>query len=380
MHPDDAENPPHPIHHTNIDILGEIFVHCLAEVPPNRNPDDLSPRNEKECWISETQIRLRQQQPFRLAAVCRSWRVACLATPRVWQTLDISLNGAALIRAGAAATMVNDVLRYSGATPLRIRIFHWLYSTSRDRQWDDPEVELLVTTLQAAMARCGMLVVSGHISRQLDLDPLSRILRVNTPQLRAASLCGGFWVCGLDERVQPPPEACILPDVSRLCLLEIDGSFLSGFRDMASFVNVQKAVLRSNTWVGIDRDLAFRFLSTAPRLTTVIVDNPIMDQTSFPAPQAAICDSVRKFSLNIDSNTLVRSWGGSTVELDLSVMLQLSFPRLEEIELQGCNKSAPKCITLLRHLVSREHTTHVVLHAMCSTIAFLPALEQARKL
>jgi len=375
MHPDDAEKPRRLIQNTTIDILGEIFVRCLAEVPPNYHPDSL-PDYDKECWISEAQITLRQQQPFRLAAVCSSWRAACLSTPRVWQTLDISLNGAALIRAGAAATMVQDVLRYSGAIPLRIRVFHWLYSTHLDRQWDDPEVELLVTTLQAAMARCGTLIVSGHVSPQLDLDPLGRILRVNTPQLHAASLCGGFWVCGVDERPPLPPEACILPDVSRLCLLEIDGSFLSGFRDMASFVNAQKAYLKVNTWADHNRDLAFRFLHTAPRLTTVIMDNPCLDQASAPATQVTSCASVTKNKLNMDRSAHARS----LTELDLSFMLQLSFPRLETIEVMGFNESAPKCTDLLRHLVSPNHTTNVVLHVMCSTIELLPALDQARKL
>ena len=378
MHPD-AEKPHHPIHHTTIDILGEIFVHCLAEVPPNRHPDDLRPHNVS-CWISETQITLRQKQPFRLAAVCSNWRAACLSTPRVWQNLDISLNGPALIRAGAAATMVHDVLRYSGAITLTISMFHWLFSTDRDQPWDSPEVELLVAALQAAMARCGTLIVSGHISRHLDLDPLGRILRADTPQLRAASLCGEFWVSDADERPDPPPEACILPNVSRLHVLEVDGSFIFGLKNFASCIDMHKANLRVNTWAGYNRDIAFKFLSTAPRLTTVIVDNPIVDQTEISPPRATSCDSVRKIIFNVDCDTHVRHWAEGTVELDLSVMLQLSFPRLEVIELRGCDNSAAKCITLLRHLVSPKHTTHVVLHAMCSTIEFLPAFEQARKL
>ena len=364
-------------HHASIDILGEIFIHCLAEIPPNCHPDDLDPLNDWGCWMSERQVILRQQQPFKLAAVCSNWRAACLATPRVWQNLDISLNGPALIRAGATATMVHDVLRYSGAVSLSVRLFHWYFSIHRHRQWNDPEVELLVAALQAAMARCDTLVVSGHVSRQLVFDPLGRILRVSTPKLRTASLCGDFWV-GNGEAGLHPPEASILPNVDQLRHLELDGSFLYGFQDISSCSNVERVTLRGRVWAAQNLGLAFRFLSTAPQLARVIVDNPVEKYMPADPPRAASCEAVQKLLVNMDRDTGPRGWSLS-IGLDLNVMLNLSFPRLQAIELRGCAESGVDCLTLLRHLVSPNHTTEVVLHGM-SGIIFLPALEQARKL
>ncbi|EJD45411.1 hypothetical protein AURDEDRAFT_165626 [Auricularia subglabra TFB-10046 SS5] len=146
-------------------------------------------------------VRRRQLQPFRLAAVCRHWREASLSYAPSWNTLDLRLDEVTDANASDWQLYTTTVLRNSAQVPLYIRLF-------RERPTVTATDNALVDTLRPIMVRCAALSLSVHIIGD-EVDYLSLLLRCPTPLLHAFQL-----MLGRDAKPRPPLD--ILPDAPKL--------------------------------------------------------------------------------------------------------------------------------------------------------------------
>jgi hypothetical protein len=130
-----------PVRRLPLDVLHEIFFHCL---PTHRNP-----------------IMSSSESPILLTHICSSWRAIALSSPRIWSKIHIPLpgdpglyqenglitDGTSLSRlfqriAGVLKLRCDAVRRWlsrSGTCPLSISIYHpspiQIYKTRRSKSY-----------------------------------------------------------------------------------------------------------------------------------------------------------------------------------------------------------------------------------------------------
>lgn len=69
----------HPVRRIPLEILQEIFLACMDDMP------------ETSWQHMYTSLNVREHTPWRLAQVCRQWRMAAIKYPRLWSHIQISI-------------------------------------------------------------------------------------------------------------------------------------------------------------------------------------------------------------------------------------------------------------------------------------------------
>ncbi|KZV89177.1 hypothetical protein EXIGLDRAFT_751271 [Exidia glandulosa HHB12029] len=159
--------PLHPVRRVPLEVLGIIFEHSLPEwaaVPL--------------AHLSATELGVRQSPPFRLASVCRLWRFAALACPRLWACIKLNLKFMTPHNAGSWLDYVSTLIERSAQTPLCIQIAR----LRPHSEIDGPVIDTLISSL----SRCTSLLLD--LDHVFDTDGILDIMHADLPVLRGLRL------------------------------------------------------------------------------------------------------------------------------------------------------------------------------------------------
>ncbi|KZW01433.1 hypothetical protein EXIGLDRAFT_718531 [Exidia glandulosa HHB12029] len=148
--------PFHPIRRAPLEVLGLVFASCL-DVDVSQYRQDPFP-----------------VQVFRLASVCRLWRRAALAHPRIWTNIDVSLDRIRTKDVAVWKRYLSLLVACSGNAPLRIRFIRERPMMSLDMQ--------IARALLPYLPRCVFLFV--FLQRVGEKDGAVRFLNAPFPILR----------------------------------------------------------------------------------------------------------------------------------------------------------------------------------------------------
>ncbi|EJD42306.1 hypothetical protein AURDEDRAFT_186090 [Auricularia subglabra TFB-10046 SS5] len=255
----------HPVRKAPLEVLGSIFQHCAGEI----SFSDPLPAIDGD-------IRLRQRQPFQLAAVCRRWRQASMAHPRAWSHVELCLDGVEGDNVTKWAVYLDTVLSRSHSAPLNVCLTRC--NGSR------PEQATILHKLAPAMVRC---LRAQMVLLCLDMnDTLLPLLTARMPSLREAYI---HFRTNDDSDVLSTTQ--LFPHMPMLQFLSADNVFESLYPG-AAFPSLTKASL-AHLPCADDADVLGGMLRAVPNLQDLLlewpdVDYPLPNATPLTVPQVTV--------------------------------------------------------------------------------------------
>ncbi|KZW01790.1 hypothetical protein EXIGLDRAFT_716442 [Exidia glandulosa HHB12029] len=152
----------HPVRKLPPEILGAIFEFCLQPMPaPTYVP----------FWPLD--VRARQLQPFRLAAICRRWRAASLCHSGAWSHLDLAFDPITENTVDRWQGFLATCAQRSRLAPLTVCLTRHRIPLEHDRR--------LLAIVMEQMRRCISIQIVIYLLT--DGDPLCSLLAVDAPKL-----------------------------------------------------------------------------------------------------------------------------------------------------------------------------------------------------
>ncbi|KAH7097524.1 hypothetical protein BKA62DRAFT_623825 [Auriculariales sp. MPI-PUGE-AT-0066] len=264
----------HPIRRLTPDVLSRIFTFAVADAVQAANV-----------------VAVRQRQPFRLAAVCSTWRLVAVRTPRAWAGLEVLLEKPLSMKEQLCMVdMLACMLTRSTSAPVVINIvvLNSFYGSVNDPA-PRADLDAIVCALIPALKRCVSLVV--YHSRRVD-NELFKLLQEPTPVLRRIKVVEqeDLEAPGQDRQVK-------LPFVPLLADVQVWGqSVYWEFPAAQSAVLVR--VLCSAGASGL-RDISTK----SPLLRNLRIRDPIINPSQAQV-QSASLECLNELSLHVSDGEL----------------------------------------------------------------------------
>ncbi|KAJ7153803.1 hypothetical protein C8R46DRAFT_1119630 [Mycena filopes] len=183
----------------------EKFVRKHAKIlsPIRRTPPELVFEILGQAWPSTRRIgnHTASRPPWQFGHICRSWRASALASPYLWNSVEIYHSSAFPAHDISPLPMLQTQYLRSASQPLEVVISEWAWGAGIDAVWMESFLS------QSDRWKSLRLRISGYLFEAL--GPLRR--RLPSLQMLELELGSGFSPIGIFE-VVPKLSAIILTD------------------------------------------------------------------------------------------------------------------------------------------------------------------------
>lgn len=311
----------HPVRKTPPEVLVLIFEYCLEHLV--------------QTWYLPThdaQVRARQLQPFRLAAVGRLWRHVVLGNPRLWTTVELKLDSVRHRRVPVWCDYLRTVLSRSGSAGLHIRI-------TRARQPKDTDQPLISCVLDNLHRCLSLYIYLTTIAADNDNAlPLlvADTLSLHTLHLRVQHM--SIMVGAFDSSPKRP------------VLRQVQATFPFDMMEGLEYDSISTATLR-DCCLNEDGNDLHHFLDMAPNVSELYLLRPDLSEWAFNTTSASVTTLHVAYD---DDDELLPPLGDYFV-----------LPNLKKLHLRGTVlASSARMKYLARVSENSPALTHVVVNAL----------------